>query len=140
MDANEYLNIHVKTDIRPSPIHGIGTFALRDIEIGEPIFVPWPHETKVFLIDRVLFDVLPTYIKKLIFKTFDNNQTDLSKRQYWFKLYNGSYWNLCEPLVFTNTGQEHSNFLTSSGIVTKKIFAGEEVLGSYYLKNTIYNS
>ena len=139
MNANEYLNIHVKTDIRPSPIHGIGTFALRDIEIGEPIFVHWPYETQMFLINKVLFEKLPTYIKQLIFKTFDNNQNDLSKENYWFKLHNGCYWNLCEPLAFTNTGELNYNFNTISGIVTKKILAGEEVLGSYYLKNTIYN-
>ena len=45
MEVIEYLKNHIRTDLKPSPIHGIGTFALRDIEIGEPIFYLWPKMT-----------------------------------------------------------------------------------------------
>ena len=50
MEVIEYLKNHIRTDLAPSPIHGIGTFALRDIEIGEPIFYLWGGDTRVYTI------------------------------------------------------------------------------------------
>ena len=36
----DHLLINVKTEIRPSPIHGIGVFAIKDIKKGEQMFTP----------------------------------------------------------------------------------------------------
>ena len=52
MKIIEYLTNHIKTDLAPSPIHGIGTFALRDIEVGEPVFYLWPKESRIYTLDK----------------------------------------------------------------------------------------
>ena len=63
MDVIEYLQHCIKTDIRPSQIHGIGTFALRDIEVGETLFELWEGDTKIYTIEKHEFEKLPNHIK-----------------------------------------------------------------------------
>ena len=107
MEVIEYLKNHIRTDLKPSPIHGIGTFALRDIEIGEPIFYLWPNETRVYTISLDEYNELPDYVQMMIKKGYEN------KAEYpmiWLRLFKDCYWNLANPLAFTNTGEENANF------------------------------
>ena len=134
MDVIEYLTHHVKTDIAPSPIHGIGTFALRDIEIGETIFDMWPHDTRVYTIEKSEFNELPNYTKRMIIKSYEN------KPEYpfiWFRMFKDCYFNLANPLVYTNAGDKNANFDSTTRKAIKTIKAGEEILGNYKLKNTL---
>lgn len=134
MEVIEYLKNHIRTDLKPSPIHGIGTFALRDIEIGEPIFYLWPNETRVYTISLDEYNELPDYVQMMIKKGYEN------KAEYpmiWLRLFKDCYWNLANPLAFTNTGEENANFDSYKRISIKKIKKGEELLGTYKLENTI---
>ena len=134
MEVIEYLKNHIRTDLKPSPIHGIGTFALRDIEIGEPIFYLWPNETRVYTISLDEYNELPNYVQMMIKKGYEN------KAEYpmiWLRLFKDCYWNLANPLAFTNTGEENANFDSYKRISIKKIKKGEELLGTYKLENTI---
>ena len=134
MDVIEYLTHHVKTDIAPSPIHGIGTFALRDIEIGETIFDMWPHDSRVYTIEKSEFNELPNYTKRMIIKSYEN------KPEYpfiWFRMFKDCYFNLANPLVYTNAGGKNANFDSTTRKAIKTIKAGEEILGNYKLKNTL---
>lgn len=134
MEVLEYLKHHLKTDIAPSPIHGIGTFALTDIEVGEPVFMLWPNETRIYTIDRSEFEELPDFSKKLILKSY------LNKPEYpliWFRLFKDCYFNLVNPLVYTNTAEKDGNFDSIKKIAIKPIKAGDEILGTYNLKDTI---
>lgn len=134
MDVIEYLTNHIKTDIGPSPIHGVGTFALRDIEEGEPIFTLWRGDTRIYTIDKQEFDKLPKYSKKLIYKSYENRD---EYPVIWFRLFQNCYWNLAAPLCFTNTDKWGGNFNTTTKIANRRILAGEELLGNYTLENTI---
>lgn len=134
MEVIQYLKNHIKTDIAPSPIHGIGTFALRDIEVGEPIFMLWPNESRIYTIDKDEFDSLPHYVKIMIKKGYENKA---EYPVYWFRLYKDCYWNLANPLSFTNTAEGEGNFDSKSRKAIKPIKAGEEILGTYNLRNTI---
>ena len=134
MEVIEYLKNHIRTDLKPSPIHGIGTFALRDIEIGEPIFYLWPNESRVYTISLDEYNELPNYVQMMIKKGYEN------KAEYpmiWLRLFKDCYWNLANPLAFTNTGEENANFDSYKRISIKKIKKGEELLGTYKLENTI---
>lgn len=134
MEVIEYLKNHIRTDLAPSPIHGIGTFALRDIEIGEPIFYLWGGDTRVYTITEDEYNKLPDYVKMMIKKGYEN------KAEYpviWFRLFQNLYWNLANPLAFTNTGEENGNFDSYKRIAIKKINKGEELLGTYKLENTL---
>lgn len=134
MEVIEYLKNHIRTDLKPSPIHGIGTFALRDIEIGEPVFYLWPNESRVYTISLDEYNELPNYVQMMIKKGYEN------KAEYpmiWLRLFKDCYWNLANPLAFTNTGEENANFDSYKRISIKKIKKGEELLGTYKLENTI---
>jgi hypothetical protein len=134
MEVIAYLTNHLRTDLGPSPIHGVGTFALKDIEIGEPVFYLWPNESKVYTITFDEYKELPNYIKTMIKKSYEN------KAEYpviWFRLTKNCYWNLANPLAYTNTGEENANFDSYKRIAIKKINKGEELLGTYKLENTL---
>ena len=45
MTPYEYIKNYVNVKISPSSIHGVGVFAMRDIEVGEDIFVNWEEES-----------------------------------------------------------------------------------------------
>jgi len=49
-DVVEYLN-SIKTEILPSNLHGIGTFAFRNIEVGDYVFPHWKNETGLYKIN-----------------------------------------------------------------------------------------
>ena len=134
MEVLEYLKHHVKTDLAPSPIHGIGTFALTDIEVGEPVFMLWPHESRVYTIEKSEFEELPDYSKKMILKSY------LNKPEYpviWFRLFRHCYFDLANPIVYTNTAGKDGNFDSVTKRVTKPIKMGEEILGTYKLEYTL---
>ena len=134
MDAYDYLSNHIVTDIAPSPIHGIGTFALRDLEVGEQLFVTWKGDSRIYTMEKREFDYLPNYVKRVVIKSYEN------KPKYpviWFRLFKDCYFNLANPIVYTNTAGKDGNFDSVTKKITKPIKAGEEILGTYNLQNTL---
>ena len=134
MDAYDYLSNHIVTDIAPSPIHGIGTFALRDLEVGEQLFVTWKGDSRIYTMEKREFDYLPNYVKRVVIKSYEN------KPEYpviWFRLFKDCYFNLANPIVYTNTAEKDGNFDSVTKKVIKPIKAGEEILGTYNLENTL---
>ena len=63
-----YLNEFLKTDIAPSSTHCIGTFALRDLKVGEDVFIRWNGETKVYILHKDEFNTLSESSKFLVLK------------------------------------------------------------------------
>ena len=134
MDTYEYLSTHIKTYIKPSPIQGIGTFALRDIEVGETLFEKWKGESRIYTMEKDDFKNLPKYVKRVILKSY------LNKPEYpviWFRLFEDCYFDLANPIVYTNTGEKNGNFDSVTKKVIKPIKAGEEILGTYKLEDTL---
>ena len=129
-----YLNEHLKTDIASSTIHGIGTFALRDLSVGEDVFIRWNGETNVYVISEDEFNTLSDASKFLILKSYEN------KNEYpfiWFRLFKDSYFNLSNPWAYVNTKEEDGNVDSVTKKVIKPIKKGEEIFGTYNLENTI---
>jgi hypothetical protein len=62
----DHLLNNVKTEIRPSFIHGIGVFAIRDIKKGEQLFKQWNNDTGIYLIPNKIFDEFPEKLKILL--------------------------------------------------------------------------
>jgi len=129
-----YLNECLKTDIAPSTTHGIGTFALRELEVGEDVFIRWNGETKSYIVSNDEFDTLPESSKFLILKSYEN------KNEYpfiWFRLFKDSYFNLSNPWAYVNTKEENGNVDSLTKKVITPIKKGEELFGTYNLENTI---
>ena len=134
MSVYDYLSNNIKTYIKPSPIHGIGTFALRDLEIGESIFDVWKGESRIYTMEKSDFENLPKYVRELVLKSY------LNKPEYpvmWFRLFNDCYFDLANPIVYTNTAGKDGNFDSVTKKVIKPIKAGEEILGTYKLEDTL---
>lgn len=134
MTPFEYLKNCVITDIAPSTIHGVGTFALTDIKAGQELFKKWTGESGIYVISKSEFKSLPKYVQVLILKSYENH---LNKQHIvWFRLTKGCYWTLANPLAYTNTAEFNGNFSSSNGVAKRDIRAGEELLGTYNLSNT----
>jgi len=134
MDVFDYLNNKVKTEIHPSPIHGIGTFAIRDLEVGETLFHPWKDDTRIYTLTKEEFKTLPDFVRRVIKKSY------VQQDEYpviWFRLFRGCYFDLANPIIYTNTGEENGNFDSLTKKVIKPIKKGEEILGTYKLKDTL---
>lgn len=129
-----YLNEHLKTDIAPSSTHGIGTFALRDLNVGEDVFIRWDGKTNSYIVSVEEFDTLPESSKFLILKSYEN------RNEYpfiWFRLFKDSYFNLSNPWAYVNTKETDGNVDSVTKKVIKPIKQGEELFGTYNLKSTI---
>ena len=55
----------------------------------------------------------------------------------WFRLFRDCYFDLANPIIYTNTGEENGNFDSLTKKVIKPIKKGEEILGTYKLKDTL---
>lgn len=131
MKPIEYLMNHIFTEIRPSSVHGVGTFACKDISKGEKVFEIWPNETQMYEMDRNHFKLLPEYVQRLILKDIDDIPTNNTVK---VKLYKDCYFNLANPLAFCNTKEYNGNINSLTSVVRKDIKKGEELFGNYLLK------
>ncbi|NBU82327.1 MAG: hypothetical protein EBS55_11835, partial [Flavobacteriaceae bacterium] len=74
-DVEEVLNHlknNIKTELRPSPIHGIGVFAVKDINKGENVFPVWENESGIYIIPNDRLHEIPTEIYRLLDMYFIN--------------------------------------------------------------------
>lgn len=131
-----YLTEGVKSELRPSDIHGIGTFAIRDIKKGEEIFQRWKGTTRVYVMEIKEFDKLPDYSKRLITKSYVNKPNE-QKGLYWFRLYKDCYFNLANPWKYVNTAEEDGNICSVKRVALRDIKKDEEILSNYKLKDTL---
>ena len=116
------LNEEVKCFIKPSAIHGIGVFALRNIAKGEKMYC-FPRMSRTWYTLTISeLDKLRPEIREIILAR-------------WPAIKNGSYFQsplddvwLCS---FINHSSKDFNYKQSSDSATKDIPAGTEILESY---------
>ena len=145
MSPLEYLQQKVVAILKPSPIEGVGFFAVRDIEVGEFVFEPWVGESGIYSITQEELFTLPNQLQKNIYETFDHKMGYVDKdgveqhipKEYgkiFFPLERGYHWIYIFPKMFMNSGLNNSNVNSNNymfPMVTKKIREGEEILGNY---------
>ena len=130
MTPFEFLNNHVLSYVAPSPIDGVGLFALKDIPKGVDIFKKWDGETDIYSIKFRKAKLLPQSVLELILKSF-SNQVINDDSNIYYRLINGVNFLISEPTCLLNTGFENGNVDSVNGISLKSIKAGEEILGNY---------
>ena len=62
----DYLKNCVMTRIRPSNVHGVGVFSIRDIKEGETVFQSWRGRTGVYEITTLEFDALSAELQDFL--------------------------------------------------------------------------
>lgn len=118
-----HLNETVKCTLKPSPIHGIGVFALRDIGKGEKLNCNRRIEPEWYEIPSERFGELRPEIAALILDRWPQPQSFLSPNDD------------ANLMSFMNhNSQPNSQF----GIATKDIKAGEEITEDYDTGNLSY--
>lgn len=145
MTAFEYLRDKVSAILKPSPLSGVGFFAVRDIEIGEIVFEPWLGESGIHSITQEQLFELPPQLQKNIYETFhhkidyidkNGNEQNIPKKygEIFFPLERGYHWIYLWPKMFMNSGLDKNNVNSNEyvlPVVIKKIKEGDEILGNY---------
>lgn len=130
MTPFHFLKNHIYSYLAPSSVHGLGLFALRDINKGVDIFRKWDGETNIYSIKFREAKLLPKDTLQLVLRSFASNIVD-DESEVNFRLINGVHFLLSEPLCFLNTAYENGNIDSTNGIAIRDIKRGEELLGNY---------
>ena len=136
-DVMYHLIHNVKTELRPSKIHGIGVFAIKDIKKGEDVFPKWDKASGIYVIPNTLLRTLPYGVFNLLDMYFINEECGYKV----IRLFEGIN-TLFHGLSFCNSAypNEESQNITSKGIALRDIDEGEEILEWYteniYLDNS----
>ena len=130
-DVMYHLKNNIKTKLGVSPIHGVGVFAIRDIQMGEQVFPEWDKETGVYVIPDNRLEEISKEVLELLDMYFINDECGYKVirliKGLNFLANNFSYCNSSY-----NTEVEHN--ISNYGIALKPIKKGEEIL-EYYDKN-----
>lgn len=149
MTAYEYIKTHVLTILKPSRIHGVGIFAVRDIDEGVELFVPWKGESGIYSITQDEMFTLPSDLHEHLYSVFDNKMLYTDKdgdekfveKEYgklFFKLEYGYHWQSIWPKTYMNSGLHNANTQcvnSNTSVTIRKIKRGEEILGTYGIRH-----
>lgn len=124
----DHLITNIKTKLAPSPIHGIGVFAIKDISKGEQVFPVWDGETGIYLLPNKKFEDLPKEVKELLNMYFINEECGFKI----FRLFKGLNF-ISHNISFCNSAypKEENINITTEGVATRDIKIGEEILEWY---------
>jgi SET domain-containing protein len=135
MDITEeviyHLSKNIKTKLSVSSIHGIGVFAIRDINKGEQLFTPWEFESGIYIIPNDRMKDIPSDILELLDMYFINEECGYKIirlfKGFNFLFHGTSYCNSSWP------NKENKN-IDINGIAIKDIKSGDEIL-EWYIEN-----
>jgi hypothetical protein len=133
----DHLLTNVKTELRPSSIHGIGVFAIRDIKKGEQLFTPWNGETGIYLIPNKKYDDFSEKLKTLLHRYFINEDCGYKV----IRLFKGMNL-VCHAISFCNSAYPNKEMVNidTNGIAQRDILDGEEILEWYTENINLENS
>lgn len=119
---------NIKTELRQSPIDGIGVFTIKDILAGEEVFPQWNYETGIYIIENKRFEELPEEVKLIIDKHYIS-RVDGFKIIRLFEGLNFFYNSFCFcNSAYPNIGNTN---ISNDGIALRDIRKGEEILEAY---------
>ena len=118
-ESIEALNDTVNTKLAPSPIHGVGVFALRDIKKGEKMY------------QNVIPNTFDLPLEK--FKKLKPEVRDILLQFFPFKVAQpeSTFWYPVNSMQAYMNHNENPNYNAQDDVALRKIKAGEEVLEDY---------
>ncbi len=124
----DHLELNIKTKIAPSPIHGIGVFAIKDIKKGEQVFPVWDGDTAIYMIPNDKLKMLSEEVQELLNMYFINEECGYKL----FRLFKGINF-ICHTVSYCNSAypnKDNTN-INNDGIALRDITKGEEILEWY---------
>ena len=140
MNPYSYLKDNVMCCLKPSRIHGVGVFALRDIKKGESLFKVWEYDTATYCItDEQFLTLSPKLQEQMNHMLGYQIGTPTVEGKVFFRLYQNCHWIYTSPVYFVNSGGETANIDEEREVALRDIEEGEELLGMYgrYKRYTI---
>ena len=132
-----HLNNNIKTEIKPSPIQGVGVFAIRNIKKGEYLFPKWEGDTGIYIIPNERLDEIKPEVIDLLHRYFINYEGDCKL----IRLFNGINFT-AHPISYCNSAypnRENKN-IDTKGFALRDIEIGEEILEWYENNINLDNS
>ena len=123
-----HLKNNIKTELRPSPIDGVGIFAIRAIKKGEQVFPHWEYDNGIYIVEDEKLKEIPKEVRKLIDKYFITK----SEGYKAVRLYKGLNF-IFNPFCFCNSAHPNPKGvnINNAGIALRNIKKGEEILEGY---------
>lgn len=131
MNAYEYVSTKVFVKLKPSRVHGVGVFAIRDIPANTNPFEIWTGETGMYSLKEDDLKKLPRELYLHIKDMFGYGPDFPSNTDSYVKLTKGSHWIYTTPYYFINSNLEKFNLDKDTFLTTKPIQEGEELLSNY---------
>lgn len=131
MDAYDYIKNHVFVKIKPSKIHGVGVFALKDIPKDTYLFHVWGGHSGYYPIEESKLQTLPKELYSHIKDIFLYSPEFPSDTKTYVQLTNGCHWIYITPYYFVNSSIDKFNMDKNSFKTTRDIKRDEEILSNY---------
>ena len=127
-DVMHHLKNNIKTKIGVSNIHGVGVFAITDIEEGEQVFPKWEWESGIYVIPNNRLDELPTEVLELLDMYFINDECGYKI----IRLFKGLNF-IANSYSFCNSAYntEFEKNISFTGVALGDIQRGDEILEWY---------
>jgi hypothetical protein len=143
MTAYEYIKNHVNVKMSPSNIHGVGIFALRDIDEGEEIFVNWKGDSGIYQLTESELNSLDYNVKIHVYDMYEFSKIG-DEWTFNVNLEKNCHWIFKTPMHWVNSCSWDSepNIDRNLSIATKKIYRGNELFTKYgkYEKNKLFRT
>ena len=127
----KHLITNVKTKLSVSPLHGVGVFAIRDINVGESVFPIWEGDSFMYAIPNERLSDIPNEVLELLDMYFINDECGFKIIRLFkgmnFLFHGTAYCNSAWPT------KENTN-IEITGVALRDIKAGEEIL-EWYTEN-----
>lgn len=143
MSPTSYISKFVNVKIAPSPISGVGLFALRDILKDELLFEPWSRPSGTYPLYQEDLDSLDFNVRSHVYDMFQF----VEKNGKWYlNLYleQDCFWIFKSPTHWINScsWDSNPNVDLSTNRALELIPAGNELLTKYgkYSKNEKYRA
>lgn len=131
MDAFEYISTKVYVKLKPSRIHGVGVFSIKDIPSNTYPFEPWLGETGMYAISEEKLKLLPLELYTHIKDMFGYGLDFPKNTDSFVTLTNGCHWIYTNPYYFINSNIKKYNLDKDTFLTTRMIYKGEELLSNY---------
>jgi hypothetical protein len=127
-DVMHHLKNNIKTKIGVSKIHGVGVFAITDIEEGEQVFPKWEWESGIYVIPNNRLKEIPTEVLDLLDMYFINDECGYKI----IRLFKGLNF-IANSYSFCNSAYntEFEKNISFTGVALKDIQKGDEILEWY---------
>lgn len=132
MTAYEYIKNYVNTKIQPSPINGVGVFALRDIQEGEELFKLWDEESGEYILSNEELNSFEEDIRIHLLNMYGYKKIENEYKMFVI-LNKDCHWIFKTPIHWVNSCgyNEEPNIDRETLTASKLIKKGEEVLLKY---------